>query len=110
MRISRLPGRLQKTGRLVQRLLVLRLRHAVRHDAATGVKTDLVAALHGRADGDVPVTAAIKAKPADRAGVAAALMPRQPREERPGALLCLAGQALPRVTGSEGPRFVRWGS
>jgi hypothetical protein len=54
---------------LVQRLLPLKTWDRVRHDAGTYVKSDAVAGLHCRANGDIKLAALVKSKVADSPGV-----------------------------------------
>ena len=56
----------------MQRLFVFVLGDGVGDDAGADVEGDLIVFLHGGADGDVPLAAAVEAEPADGAGVEAA--------------------------------------
>ena len=80
-------------------------RDAVCYDAGTGVEAYLVILNDGGADGDVPLTAAIKAKVADGASVKFAWMLLKLRNDLEGAFLWCATDAATGKTGFEGLRL-----
>lgn len=90
----------------MQRLFVLVLGDGVGDDAGADVEGDVISLLHGGADGDVPLAAAVEAEPADGAGVEAAGVGLELGDDFAGTLFGGAGDAAAGEAGAEGIHMI----